>query len=165
MHSVSLTDIHIRNEIKAGDIGYITFLHGRLYSEEYQYGIGFEAYVARGLADFYEQFDSATSRVWVCKHHEQIVGFLALVNRGHSAQLRYFLLLPNYRGIGLGEKLMSLYMQFLNERGYKQSYLLTTHELHAAASLYRKHGFKLVSQITTTAFGKEVIEDRYEWNA
>ncbi len=29
------------------------------YSREYQYGVGFESYVAAGLAEFYQQYDAA----------------------------------------------------------------------------------------------------------
>jgi ribosomal protein S18 acetylase RimI-like enzyme len=165
MDSPSLSKVIIRSEIHPGDIGYITYLHGKLYSEEYGYGIGFEAYVAKGLAEFCEQYDPVSNRIWVCEHNGKIVGFLALVNRGDTAQLRYFILLPEYRGMGLGSKLMNLYMTFLRERGYKKSYLLTTDELHAAARLYTRHGFKIIERKKSTAFGKEVTEVLYEWRA
>lgn len=151
--------------LQPGDIGYITYLHGKIYREEYGYGIGFETYVAKGLAELHERYNPQTSRVWVCEHQNQIVGFLALVNREEWAQLRYFILTPSYRGIGLGKKLMTLYMEFLQQCGYKKSYLLTTHELHAAAKLYTQFGFRLVARTPSTAFGKEVSEDRYEWRA
>ncbi|HYE54504.1 MAG TPA: GNAT family N-acetyltransferase, partial [Chitinophagaceae bacterium] len=41
-----LEHISIRTTLKPGDIGYVTYLHGHLYQQEYQYGISFEAYVA-----------------------------------------------------------------------------------------------------------------------
>jgi N-acetylglutamate synthase-like GNAT family acetyltransferase len=165
MNSPILPEIKIRTDLRSGDLGYITYLHGKLYSDEYNYGIGFEAYVAKGLAEFYDQYDPSSNRVWVCEHNEKIVGFLALVNRGDAAQLRYFILDREYRGIGLGNKLISLYMEFLRACGYRTSYLLTTDELHAAASLYVKFGFRRVDQKKSSFFGKEVMEDRYEWSA
>jgi N-acetylglutamate synthase-like GNAT family acetyltransferase len=164
MNSPALSEINIRTELRSGDIGYVTYLHGKLYSDEYGYGLGFESYVAKGLSEFYEQYDTASNRVWVCEHNAIVVGFLALVNRGDAAQLRYFIILPQYRGIGLGQMLMSRYMESLREFGYKKSYLLTTDELHAAAKLYVKFGFKRVAQKRSTSFGKEVTEDRYEWS-
>lgn len=160
----SLNDIHIRTSLQPGDIGYVTYLHGWLYSQEYNYGIGFESYVAEGLAAFYQQYDVAKDRVWVCEHQEKMVGFLLLMHRGEAAQLRYFILHPDYRGIGLGKKLMTLYMDFLHQAGYTASYLWTTNELPAAASLYRRHGFVLAEERPAHApFGKPVIEQRYEW--
>jgi peptidyl-dipeptidase Dcp len=84
------------------------------------------------------------------------------MNRGHAAQLRYFLLEPEYRGIGLGRKLMKLYMDFLKECKYQSSYLWTTHELYSAAHLYKFHGFRLVEEKESTAFGKTLKENKYE---
>jgi peptidyl-dipeptidase Dcp len=162
MKSVSLSDITLRTELRPGDIGHITYLHGLLYSKEYSYGIDFEAYVAKGLHEFYEQYDPDTSRVWMAEHKGERVGFLLLMNRGAAAQLRYFIILPEYRGIGLGNKMMDLYMKFLRSKNYRSSYLWTTHELYTAAHLYKKHGFRLTEEIDSTAFGKPLKENKYE---
>ena len=159
--SLKLDDITIRTELRAGDIGYVTWLHGQLYQMEYNYGIAFEAYVAKGLHEFFEHYDPATNRVWVCEHNEKIVGFLLLMNRGHQAQLRYFIITPEYRSIGLGNRLMELYMDFARACGYQSSYLWTTHELYTAAHLYKKYGFVLVEEIESTAFGKPLKENKY----
>lgn len=155
-------DVSIRTELRPGDIGYIIYLHGDLYKKECNYGIGFETYVAKGLAEFYEQYDTEKDRVWICEHKNKIIGFLALVHRGEAAQLRYFILEPEYRGIGLGNKLMNLYMDFFREKKYRSSYLWTTNELPASAHLYKKFGFKLTEERPSNAFGKSVVEQRYE---
>jgi len=84
------------------------------------------------------------------------------MHRGEAAQLRYFIIEPLYRGIGLGNKLLGLYMDYLRQKNYKTSYLLTTDELPASAYLYRKYGFQLTHQKPSTAFGKAVMEQRYE---
>jgi len=160
--AISLDDILIRTDLRPGDIGYVTYLHGYLYHKEYGFDVGFEAYVAQGLHEFYRQYDPATNRVWVCEHAGKIIGFLLLMNRGKAAQLRYFILAPGYRGIGLGKKLMDLYMAFLKDCGYESSYLWTTHELHAAASLYTRHGFRLTEEKLSDAFGKPLTERRYD---
>ena len=159
---VTLKDISIRTDLRPGDIGYVTYLHGYLYEKEYGYDVSFEAYVALGLYEFHKQYDPATNRVWVCEHAGKIVGFLLLMNRGKAAQLRYFIIAPGYRGIGLGKKLMDLYMAFLKECSYESSYLWTTHELHTAASLYTRHGFQLTEEKPSDAFGKPLTECRYD---
>jgi ribosomal protein S18 acetylase RimI-like enzyme len=168
-----LASVTIRTELKPGDIGCVTYLHGKLYSKEYNYGIEFESYVAAGLHEFQKQYDPERSRVWVCEDstslnpgshldRNRIVGFLLLMDRGDAAQLRYFILLPEYRGTGLGNRLMTLYVEFLKQCGYKSSYLWTTDELPAAAHLYMKFGFKLVEEKPSTAFGKPLKEQRYD---
>jgi ribosomal protein S18 acetylase RimI-like enzyme len=163
MKKPSLADIRIRTKIRPGDIGYLTYLHGTLYSKEYGYGVDFETYVAAGLAEFKKQFDPARSRMWVCDYKQRMVGAIVLVNRGDSAQLRYFLIDPAFRGIGLGQKLMKLFMKFLRESGYRHVYLLTTHEQEAAAHLYKSYGFKLTNEEPVTGvFGKPVREQRYD---
>ena len=91
-----------------------------------------------------------------------MIGFLLLMDRDEAAQLRYFLIDPEYRGIGLGSHLMNLYMDFLRACGYKSSYLWTTSELHAAISLYKCFGFQLTEEKESTAFGKLVTEQRYD---
>jgi ribosomal protein S18 acetylase RimI-like enzyme len=162
-HLLRLEDITIRITLQPGDLGYITYLHGHLYKLEYNFGTEFEAYVALGLQEFYKQYNPANNRVWVCEHQQRMIGFMLLMNRGQAAQLRYFIIEPAYRGIGLGKKLMELYMEFLKECGYTSSYLWTTHELSAAASLYKRHGFKLTEEKPSDAFGKQLIEQRYDW--
>lgn len=161
--AITLQDIDIRTVLKPGDIGYVTFLHGMLYHVEYNYGIPFESYVAAGLHDFYQQYDVDKDCVWVCEHGGKIVGFLLLMHRPeNSAQLRYFILEPAYRGIGLGRKLMQLYMEYFHRKGYQHSYLWTTHELQAAAYLYKSQGFVLTQEKDSAAFGKKLKEQRYD---
>jgi GNAT superfamily N-acetyltransferase len=162
MNTIRLGDISIRNELVPGDIGYVIHLHGALYGREYGYGIQFETYVARGLCEFYERHDPKRDRVWVCEHRKRIIGFLLLMNRGEAAQLRYFLIEPEYRGIGLGSKLMSQFMDSLKSLGYGKAYLWTTHELATAAFLYKRSGFTLTEEKESTAFGKPLIEHRYD---
>ena len=162
MNSVSLADISIRTELQAGDLGYVTYLHGKLYQKEYNYGIQFESYVAKGLCEFYEKYDPIRNCIWASEHNGRMIGFLLLMDRGEAAQLRYFLIEPDYRGIGLGSKLMNLYMDFLRECGYKKSYLWTTHELSTAAFLYKRVGFTLTEEKESTAFGKPLKEQRYD---
>nr|WKN34226.1 helix-turn-helix domain-containing GNAT family N-acetyltransferase [Tunicatimonas sp. TK19036] len=158
----TLADISIRTHLVAGDLGFVIRSHGELYQQEYGFGTAFEQYVAKGLVEFSDQYDPDRNRVWVCEHQGKRIGFLLLMDRGEAAQLRYFFIDNSYRGVGLGKKLMQLYIDFLKEKGYRSSYLWTTHELTAAASLYRRHGFQLVEEKPSTDFGKALIEQKYE---
>jgi DNA-binding MarR family transcriptional regulator/ribosomal protein S18 acetylase RimI-like enzyme len=156
-------DVSIRTDLRPGDIGYVTYLHGRIYKDENNFGPGFEAYVAKGLAEFQQQYDPSLDRVWICEHHDRIVGFLLLMHRPQdAAQLRYFILEPEYRGIGLGKKLMDLYMEFLKDKGYRSSYLWTTHEQETAIALYKRLGYVLTEEVSSDTFGKALVEQKYE---
>jgi ribosomal protein S18 acetylase RimI-like enzyme len=160
--AATLNEVHIRTELRPGDLGYIMYRHGRLYSEEYGYGIEFETYVGLGMYEFYKNYNAQLDRVWIPEHNESIIGFLLLMHReNNTAQLRYFYIEPGYRGIGLGKKLMSLYMSALRECRYSSSYLWTAHELHNAISLYKANGFILTEEKDSTAFGKPLKEQQY----
>ena len=167
-------DITCRNELRPGDLGYIAYLHGQIYAKECGYGLGFEAYVLQGLQEFAHQYDPGRDKVWICEHDNNIVGFLLgfhrsdsvhstdSLHRTDSLQLRYFILLPEYRGLGLGKKLMLEFLAFMKQKNYTTAYLWTTNEQHAATSLYTRHGFRLIEEKISAAFDKQLIERKYE---
>lgn len=159
---IKLEDINIRTVLRAGDIGYITYLHGEFYDKEYGFGVEFEAYVAETLAEFVRQFDTKKDRVWICEYDQKIIGFLSLFGRGESAQLRYFILLPEFRGMGLGKKLMSLFVESMKECQFNSAYLLTTERLKVAVKLYEKFGFTLKEERKSIGFSVPETELRYE---
>jgi ribosomal protein S18 acetylase RimI-like enzyme len=160
--SIHLDDITCRNELRPGDLGYIAYLHGQIYAKECGYGLGFEGYVLQGLQEFAHQYDPDRDKVWICEHNNIIVGFLLGFHRPDSLQLRYFILLPDYRGIGLGKKLIIEFLAFMKQRQYTRAYLWTTNEQLAAASLYTRHGFRLIEEKISDAFDKQLIERKYE---
>lgn len=160
---VQLNNIIIRNDFHSGDVGYMIYLHGKLYKEEYNYGIEFEMYVAKGLLEFLENYDPQKDRIWICEYQNKIIGSLVLMHReNNAAQLRYFLTKPEFRGIGLGKKLMELFLNFLHQGKYRSSFLWTTEEQKSAATLYKKSGFILTEEKFSDAFGKKVKEQRYD---
>lgn len=158
----TLEDITIRTEFRPGDIGHITARHGELYNLEYGYGVEFESYVAGGLFEFYHQYDKGKDSLWIAEDKEGIVGFALVKGREDSAQFRFFYIEPEYRGVGLGKKMWGLAMDFIKDHGFKRAYLLTTSELHRAAQLYTSSGFTLTDEKPSTAFGKAVVEQRYD---
>lgn len=163
MANLTMDSITIRSELKPGDLSYVSYKQAKLYSDEYNFGVDFEQYVLAGMSEFAKSYDPEKDRVWICEHNHIIIGFLLLMHReNNSSQLRYFYLDKEYRGIGLGKKLMTLYLEFYKEKRYKSSYLWTTKNLDSAAVLYTKFGFKLTEEKETNAFGIALQEQRYE---
>ncbi|MDR6944239.1 hypothetical protein J2W55_004099 [Mucilaginibacter pocheonensis] len=110
---MKIEDISIRTTIRPGDLGYIMHRHGKLYGEEYSYGVAFETYVGSGLHEFYSNYDPEKDRVWIGEHNGQIVGFVLLMHRENdAAQLRYFYLEPAYRGMAGGKNSCSFTLIF-----------------------------------------------------
>jgi len=153
----------IRRHIKPGDVGYLTYLHGVLYVKEYGYDQTFEAYVAGGLAEFVQSFSHDEDRIWLVEANGRIIGSIAIV--GHSkaeAQLRWFLVHPDYRGLGIGKELLKEALQFCKERKYKIIFLWTTSELTVAGHLYARLGFRKTEEKTHQIWGKTVTEERHD---
>jgi ribosomal protein S18 acetylase RimI-like enzyme len=150
-----LNEITIRTFFRPGDMGYITYMHGQFY----EFGTLFEVYVSETLSTFYKELNPKKERMWIAEHQGKIIGTIALKNTDDEAQLRYFLLDPAYRGIGLGKKMMDLYMEFTSKCGYKSSFLLTEKNLEAASNIYQRYGYKHVST-QETEMG--VTTQRYE---
>jgi len=153
----------IRHYLKPGDIGYLIYLHGVLYARECGYDQTFEAYVANGLAEFVQSFNPYEDRIWVVEIDDQIVGSIAIGGASRlEAQLRWFLVHPDHRRLGLGRQLMKEALLFCKEHKYKTIFLWTTSELSAARHLYTSVGFRKTEEKTHKIWGKEVTEERYD---
>jgi GNAT superfamily N-acetyltransferase len=155
--------ITIRTGLKPGDLGYITYMHGKMYHEEYGFDTTFEPYVARPMSEFSLAEDQSRQQVWVVEMDSEIVGCIAIVDAGgNEAQLRWLLLAEETRGKGLGKRLMNEAIDFCREKGYDKVYLWTIDVLHAAKGLYLKNGFKVTEEKRHTMWGVEVNEQRYD---
>jgi N-acetylglutamate synthase-like GNAT family acetyltransferase len=153
----------IRDHLKPGDIGWLSYLHGTFYAQEYGYDQTFEAYVAKGLAKFVEKFNPETDRLWLAERDRQIVGSIAIVGQlQRTAQLRWFFVHPDYRRRGIGKQLLSEALQFCKEKKFKAVSLWTTSELDTARHLYTRAGFSKTEETAHTIWGKAVVEERYE---
>lgn len=158
-----LPNWEIRHELKPGDIGYLTYLHGVLYAKEYKYDQTFEAYVAHGLVEFVKAFNPYRDRIWIAEAEGRIVGSVAVVRSTKlEAQLRWYLVHPDYRGQGLGKILIQEALNFCKDRKYNSVFLWTTSELTTAAHLYSEAGFKKKEVKSHNVWGKFISEEKYE---
>ncbi len=154
--------IKITHGFRREHIDGVVRLHREIYEKEYGYGEGFIDYVREGLIEFFEGYNPKRDRVWICSDEEKMTGFMLGMDRGESNQLRYFVIDPEYRGLGFGKRLMDEYVEWVKGMNFESSYLWTTSELKAAASLYIRAGFILTEETESERFGKRVIEQRYE---
>ena len=155
--------MQLRTTISPGDIGYIIYLHGILYAQEYDLDHTFEGYVAAGLGEFSKSYDERKDRLWLAETEEQIVGSIAITGLpDHSAQLRWFLVHPEARGNGLGRELLAEALQFSRDSGFNSVFLWTISELKAAGRLYQRAGFCRTEQKTHLIWGAMRTEEHYE---
>jgi len=163
--------VSVRNDLRPGDIGMVVHLHGTIYAEERGWDYTFDAYVAGPIAEFVK-FRSDGDRIWIVELKEGtedeegtdlIVGSVAVVNFSEeAAQLRWLLLAPEVRGVGLGRRLVEEAVAFSRSAGYKAVFLWTVRDLVAATSLYRSLGFLETEEKTSEIWGDTVTEVRYE---
>jgi N-acetylglutamate synthase-like GNAT family acetyltransferase len=157
-----LANVCIRNQLKPGDIGNLTYLHGVLYSQEYGWDYTFEAYVAGPLAEF-AKARSDREQIWIVEKDGQIAGSIAIVEASEKeAQLRWMLLTPDLRGHGLGRYLAEAALNFCKDQGYSTVFLWTVSLLTVATRLYQSVGFQLTEEKTHRIWGAELTEQRYE---
>src|SRR5689334_16385623 len=95
-------DVSLRYDLRPGDLGALIQLHGRLYAQEYGLDTRFEGYVAATLAEFILT-RRERDRLWIAEREQDIVGCIGIVGRSETeAQLRWYLVEPSARGMGLG---------------------------------------------------------------
>jgi len=158
-------EITIRESLNAGDLGYLTYLHAKIYKNECHYDLEFEGYVCKTFYDFTKRYSADRDRFFIAEQDGVIVGSIAIL--GHSdneAQLRWFLVEPKLRGLGLGQTLFKKSMAYCKMRGYGKVWLLTTSDQEKAISIYEKEGFKLIREEAQTMWGRVLLEREYELN-
>lgn len=154
--------VTLRTHLAPGDLGELVHLHGVLYAREHGFDHTFEAYVARPLAEFVLAA-SPRERLWIAECDSRRVGCVAIVaSSSEIAQLRWFLVDPSARGIGLGKRLLNEAVDFCEASGYRAVTLWTVSALAAAAGLYRRAGFQRVEQKPAKKWGVDVVEEKYE---
>ena len=154
--------ISIRTEMRPGDLGTITYLHGTLYAREYGFDGTFEAYVAGPLSQFVLTRGDR-DRVWIVEKGPSMVGCMAVVRATEErAQLRWLLLLPDVRGHGLGKRLIREGIEFCRTHGYRTLFLWTVDVLREAPGLYRSFGFTVVEEKRHRVWGVDLTEQCYE---
>ena len=157
-----MEEIELRTDLRPGDIGTIVSLHGTVYAREQGFDPTFEAYVAGPLSGL--ALDASEREcLWIAERDGAIVGCVAIVDASAgAAQLRWYLVVPEARGRGLGRRLLREAIGFCRATGYASISLWTVSALEAAAHLYREAGFVLAEERPGRRWGQEVVEERYE---
>lgn len=159
-----MTDtITIDHEVRAGELGDIVAQHGRLYRSEYGLDWRFEAYVAKGVGEAALVVGELEPRFWIVRADDRFAGSAAVCRpEPDLAQFRWFLLDPALRGRGLGQRLMSEAVDHARELGCTRMVLWTIDALEAAATLYRRHGFRETAREPGSPWGPPVVQQRYD---
>ena len=120
-------------------------MHGKAYETLPGFGLKFEAYVAKTIAE-YVLDNEARGRVWLAERGDRLIGCTAIALRsGRSAQLRWVLVDHFARGRGLGRQLVEAAIRYSVDFGCDRVYLESTDGLPESRALYEALGFELQS--------------------
>lgn len=168
-----------------GDIGWCTYRHGVLYSEEYGWDEQFEALVGEVLAKFIQNYDPQMERCWIAQAseswfvergtspseatelcqsiEESFLGCVFLVRIDEkTCKLRCLLVEPCSRGLGLGATLVDACIAFAKECGYERMILWTNDILLSARKIYVAKGFHLIEESPHHLFGSGLVGQTWE---
>ena len=144
---MSRAEIAVRRYLRPGDIGAIIRMHGVLYPREHGLSPNMERHVATAVTTAIERGWPESGAAWIVERDGEFAGSIALTDEGDGlAALRWFLLDPSVRGLGLGKRLVGELVEEAEERGFERIWLETLGILTTAARIYAAHGFVCVSE-------------------
>lgn len=140
-------EINIRHELRTGDLGKVISLHGVVYNTLPGYGLKFEAFVARTVAEYLLDA-GGEGRIWMAERGDELVGCSAMVLRGDGlGQLRWVLVDTSARGLGIGKNLVNRAVDYARKNACSKIFLETTDGLPESQQLYEQLGFEEVSSV------------------
>jgi GNAT superfamily N-acetyltransferase len=151
---------------RPGTIAEIVRLHVDYYAREWDFGLAFEARVARELSDFLGGFRDGVDHF--ATHWNQageLDGTVSLEGPtveepvGH---LRWFIVSDRARGSGLGRRLLAGAIAHADRSGFAGIYLTTFDGLGPARHLYESCGFRLTAESPDDRWAGGVREQRFE---
>ena len=159
-----MSDVRLSGYIP-GAIGRIAELHGIYYSKQWGFDLFFESKVAIELSEFLRRFNEARDGFWVASVEEKIVGSVAVDGVDHDskgAHLRWFIVVPENQGQGIGKMLLQEAVEFCQKTKFSKVYLWTFSGLDPARHLYEKFGFYLCEEYEGSQWGRTVTEQKFE---
>lgn len=145
------------------DIEYVISRHKTLYYAERHLSGTFSAYVDKIVYSFVENYNAQTDCLKILECNGVPAGSIAIAKVDDAtAQLRFFMLEPEMRQRGYGNRLMDMALEFCREKGYQKVFLLTITAQIVARHVYETHGFYKVSSNDKSEWGDGVIEECWE---
>lgn len=148
-----------------GVMGKIIQLHATYYGEHWGLDITFETQVAGEISDFLARFDPARDGFWVARRDDRFAGSVSIdasQSRTEGARLRWFIVEPEFQGLGIGASLIATAVDFCHRAGHRKVFLWTFQGLDAARRLYERYGFRLAAEHPGEQWGTWVNEQKFE---
>lgn len=149
---------------READVDYVIERQLSLYETERGFSSAvWKRYLREGVAAFVDRFDPELDNMYVIENNGAPAGCVAITHAGaETAQLRYFFLEPELRGLGAGQRLFDQALAFCREKGYRRVFLWTVSAQKAARQLYAARGFTITETGENSEWGVPVLEERWD---
>lgn len=146
------------------DIPYVIDRQLSLYEAERNFITDiWKKYLTQGVLALVERFDSEKDCIFILECNGSPAGCVAITHtKDNMAQLRYFFLEPELRGLGVGTDLLNKALSFCREKKYSHVFLWTVSAQEAARILYKKAGFEITETSENESWGIPVLEEKWD---
>ena len=147
-----------------GGLATLCAMQSEYYAREWGFDHLYESMVASDIGEFLQYYDPSRDFVELVLREGEVKGGIVIDGRDDEvAQLHWFILHDELKGLGAGKKLIIDAMNFVKKRGIPRVFLTTFKGLDAARHLYEERGFKLVEEHLASTWGHSVKEQLFEW--
>lgn len=146
------------------DVEYVIDRQLSLYESERQFTTEiWKKYLTEGVLKLVEGFDADKDCMLILECDGNAAGCIAITHvQNHVAQLRYFFLEPEMRGLGVGTTLLNKALDFCREKNYSHVFLWTVSAQESARELYQKAGFEITETSQNNSWGSPVLEEKWD---
>ncbi len=146
------------------DIAYVIDRQLSLYESERQFTTEiWKKYLTQGVISLVERFDPEKDCMLILECDGNASGCIAITHTENNvAQLRYFFLEPELRGLGAGTKLLNSALDFCRQKKYSHVFLWTVSAQESARILYKNAGFVITETSENENWGIPVLEERWD---
>lgn len=156
-------DIKIR-PYQEQDITYVIDRQLSLYESERQFTTEiWKKYLTQGVFTLVEKFDPEKDCMFILECDGNASGCIAITHtQDNAAQLRYFFLEPELRGLGAGTGLLNAALDFCRQKKYPHVFLWTVSAQESARVLYKNAGFRITETSENEDWDVPVLEEKWE---
>lgn len=146
------------------DIAYVIDRQLSLYESERQFTTEiWKNYLTQGVISLVERFQPDKDCMFILECDGNPSGCIAITHtENNMAQLRYFFLEPELRGLGAGTKLLNAALEFCRQKNYAHVFLWTVSAQESARILYRNAGFVITETSENENWGTPVLEEKWD---
>lgn len=110
------------------------------------YGFEYNPIYDYDLEDPYKYYIGKGGMFYVIKVNKKVVGTIAVINKGKTAELKRLYVDKNYQGKKLGSMLIDKAILFCKNKRFTKLELETNKKFEKSHLLYQRRGFKVVKE-------------------